>query len=75
MAEMLVWIHLPRPSPQFWTEKLFRAIGNTLDLFLEADMSFLKTRDKSLARILVRLDPREGLIEEIYLKYKDLSFT
>lgn len=38
-------------------------------------MSFLETRDKRLARIVVRLDPREGLVEEIHLKYKELSYT
>ena len=69
--KILVWLRLLGLPPHFWMESVFRAIGNTLGRFLEADMSFLHTRDKGLARILVSLNPREGLVEEINLKYKD----
>jgi len=75
VGEILVWVRLPGLPPQFWTVEVFRAIRNTLCIFLEKDMSFLETRDKRLARILVRLDPREGMVEEIHLKYKELTFT
>jgi len=51
-------------------EEVFRTIGNTLGLFLEANISFLETRDKRLTQILVRLNPREGMVEEIHLTYK-----
>lgn len=54
---------------------MFRAIGNTLGIFLVADVSFLETRDRRLSLILVRLDPREGLAEEIHLRYKDMSYA
>lgn len=54
---------------------MFRAIKNNLGHFLEADMSFFHTRDKGLARILVSLNAREGLLEEINLKYRNFSYT
>lgn len=75
VAEILVWVRLPELSPHFWTKEVFRAIGNTLGIFLEADMYFRETRDMILARTLVRLDPREGLAEEIHLQYQYYSYT
>lgn len=45
---------------------MFKDIGNTLGQFLEADMSSLQTIDKGLERILVILNLREGLVEEIH---------
>ena len=53
----------------------FRSIGNTLGQFLEVDLSFKQTRDLGAARILVNLNPKEGLADEMCLKYKDYEFN
>ena len=37
--------------------------------FLEADLSFLETHEKKVARILVNLNLREGLAENINLDW------
>lgn len=54
---------------------MFWVVRNNLGHFLEVDVSFFHTRDKGLARILVSLNAREGLLEEINLKYRDFSYT
>ena len=55
-------------------DSAFRSIGNTLGQFLEVDSYFKLTRDLSVARILVRLNPREGLADEMCFKYKDYEY-
>ena len=75
MDEIPVWVRLPRLPPFSWVDSVFRGIGNNMGWFLEADMSFVHTGEKGLARILVSLNPREGLAKEINLKYKDISYT
>ena len=40
-----------------------------LGSFLEADLSFLETREKKIARILVNINLREGLAESINLDW------
>ena len=73
--EMPVWVRLPGLPPQFWVQLVFREIKNNLGHFLEANMSFVHSSDKGLAKILISLNLREGLAEEINLKYKDFSYT
>lgn len=60
--------------PFLWVDSVFRSIGNHLRSYLETNMSFLQTKDKEMARILVSLNPREGLAENIKIQYKDLIF-
>ena len=62
-----VWVCLPAPSLQFWTLDYFKAIGNFLGEFLEAYLSFEETKQRKVARILINLNVREGLSEEIDL--------
>jgi hypothetical protein len=50
---------------QFWNTHRFAAIGNLLGCFLEVDMSFENTGYMSVARILVRINLRQGLLQEI----------
>jgi hypothetical protein len=38
-----------------------------MGVFLEADMSFHSTRKMTVARIMVSLNVREGLVEELEL--------
>jgi len=66
---------MPGIPPFLWFDSVFRAIGNHLGRFLEVGMSFLQTRDKGITRIVVSLNPQEGLAEEINLKYKDFTYT
>ena len=40
-----------------------------LGSFLEADLSFLESREKKVARILVNINLREGLVESINLDW------
>lgn len=46
-------------------EDIFKVVGNKLGLFLEVDMSFKETKSRIVAKILVKLDPRDGLAEKI----------
>lgn len=69
-----VWVRAPGLSPFLWVESVFRAIGNTLGTYLETDMSFIETNNKTMARILVNLNPGEALAKNIKLQYKDLVF-
>ena len=65
--EMLVWVHLLVLPPHLWTMDIFRAIGNSMCIFLDVDMSFQVTKSRNVAHILVRLVPRENLVEKIHL--------
>jgi hypothetical protein len=60
---------------QFWSLDYFKAIGNFLGDFLEADLSFEKTKQRKIARILVNLNVREGLGEEIDLTWEGYTHT
>jgi hypothetical protein len=63
-----VWVRLPGLPMQYWNPVRFSAIGNRLRDFLEADYSFEETGLMTVARILVRLDLRPGLLKEIKIK-------
>jgi hypothetical protein len=47
---------------QYWNPVRFATIGNKLGNFIEVDMSFEETGLMSVARVLVRLDLRPGLL-------------
>lgn len=69
-----VWVKAPGLPSFLWVESVFKAIGNRLGTFLEADMSFMETQNREMARILVNLNPSGGLVEKINLQYKDYVF-
>lgn len=69
-----VWVRAPGLPFFLWTESVFKAIGNRLGTYLEADMSFLKTKNRAMARILVSLNPSGGLPQTINLEYKEYLF-
>jgi hypothetical protein len=75
MDKILVWVRLSVLPLQFWTLEHFKAIGNFLGDFLEADMTFEETKQRKVARILVCLNVREGLGEEVDLKWGMYSHT
>jgi hypothetical protein len=58
-----IWVRLSGLPMQYWNSVCFVAIGNKLGNYIEADMSFEETGLMSVARILVRLDIRPGLLK------------
>jgi len=60
-----IWVRLPGLPHHYWEEKFFKRIGNMIGEFLEADKSYLDTRQRKMARILVNINVREGLGEEV----------
>lgn len=69
-----VWVRAPGLPPFLWTEAVFKTIGNTLGSYLEADMSFVETKNRVVARILVSLNQSRGLAQKVNLQYKDYVF-
>jgi len=65
--ESPIWVRLPGLPLHYWEPIHFRNIGNILGTFLEADLSYLETFDQRVARILVSINLREGLAEQINL--------
>jgi hypothetical protein len=58
-----IWVKLSNLPMDFWSLDVFKAVGNALGSFLDADMSFLDTGLMCVARILVRMDMRDGLAD------------
>ena len=52
-----------------------KLIGNALGTFLEADLSFLESSICCLGKVLVLLDIRNGLAEDIVIKKGVIMFT
>lgn len=62
-----LWVKLHGLPLHYWKEEHLREIGNILGSFIEVDMSFEKTKHQQVARILVNINIREGLAEELNL--------
>lgn len=62
-----LWVRLPGLPLQYWKLQHLREIGNILGKFLEADLSFLETNQRQVARILVNVNIRDGLAEDMQL--------
>jgi hypothetical protein len=60
-----IWVRLPGFPMQYWNSHRFAAIGNFLGSFIEADFSFEETGLMMVARILVKLELKKGLPQEI----------
>ena len=65
--EVPIWVRLPSLSRQYWSKEHFICIGNILGTFLKADLTYKVTKLHRVARILVNINVREGLYEEIHL--------
>jgi len=65
------WVRLPGLPLHLWFDDIFKHIGNELGTYLDHEKSYITSRNMSLARILVHLDTREGMEEQItiYLKH------
>jgi hypothetical protein len=70
-----IWVRLPALPLQFWSLDYFKAIENFLGDFLEADLSYEEIKQRKIARILVNLNVREGLGEEIDLTWGNYTHT
>jgi len=70
-----IWVRLPGLPPFYWEEKYFKRIGNKIGEFLEADNSFVDTRQRKMARILVNINVREGLGEEVDIVFGPFQHT
>ena len=69
-----IWVKLPNLPFEFWSAEFFNLIGNTLGTFLEADLSFLDSGICCLGKVLVLLDLKNGLAEDILIKKGDFEF-
>jgi len=65
-----IWLRLPGFPMHLWTEYIFQRKGDDLGKFLDYDKSFIEIGNMSCARVLVFLDTREGLVENLILQYK-----
>lgn len=64
-----IWVRLPGLPLQFWEEEVFIRIGNALGTYLDHDRTFIESRSRTLACILVYLDTRDELEEQITLQW------
>jgi hypothetical protein len=69
-----LWVHLSSLPSKFWNSKSFREMGNLLGLYLVVDMSFESTSQRYVAHILVLINIREGLVEDLNL-FQGLTFV
>jgi hypothetical protein len=58
----------------FWSEDVFRVIGNSLGVYFKDDMYFKSTGSMEMARIPIGLDLKDGLVDIISFKMGNLKF-
>lgn len=68
-----IWVRLSGLPMQFWTPQVFKRIGYALGTYLEHGQSYERTRIMTMERILVHLDTKVGLEENITLHHKHFS--
>jgi len=68
-----VWIRLPGLPLQYWSEDIFRRIGNAIGSFMDYDKSYQHTGMMAYARLLINLDTRGGLQEYITIEWRDTA--
>ena len=64
-----LWVRLLGLPLQHWSEDVLIRIGNALGTYLDHDRTFVESKNRTLARVLVHLDTREGLEEKITLQW------
>ena len=60
-----VWVILPGLPMVFLQPKIFEAIGNRMGKFIAVEDNWENKLDRRRARIMVELDLRNGLCEEL----------
>jgi hypothetical protein len=63
-----IWVRLPGLPMQYWNTHRFASIGDLLGSYLEADMSFEDTRIMTVAHILVKINLKKGLLQELTIE-------
>jgi len=63
-----IWVRLPGFPIQYWNESIVSMVGNRLGKYLEVEISFKQAGIKTVAKILVSLDLRKGLGEDIEIE-------
>lgn len=64
-----IWVRLPGLPLQFWSEDVLGGIGDDLGVYLDHDKSYIESGNVAIAKILVHLDTKEGLVESLCLQY------
>jgi len=70
-----VWVRLPALPFHIWTFEHFKSTENYICDFLDDDMPFEETKQTKLERILVNLNIREGLGEEVDLSWGSYTYN
>ena len=74
LDKILVWVSLPALPFHLWSFEYFKKKGNFLGDFFDADTTFEESKQRKVARILVNLNIREGLGEEIDLSWGEYNY-
>lgn len=70
-----LWVRLLGFPLQYWSEEALIRIGNALGTYLDHDRTYVESKKRTLALVLVHLDTREGLEEKITLQWGKYSRT
>lgn len=65
----LVWVRLPHLPLNLWHPRVLEVIGNCLGVFHKANLYFLQTGRRTVARILVGLQIYKGLADRLPIQY------
>jgi len=71
VGPICVW--LPALPLQFLGDEIFKVVGDNLGVYLDHDRAYQDTGCLALARIVVHLDTREGLVESYLLQMGDIT--
>lgn len=72
---MPVWVRLHNLPLHFWHHQVLEGIGNTLGKFLKFDEDRLTRGIFTFAKICVKVDLIQGLLESITLIFNDTHWT
>jgi hypothetical protein len=72
--DLPIWVRLPGLPAELWNEKGFTYLGNAIGSYLDMDMSFIQMGKLSMTRILVLINVRKGLQEDLELTCGDKTF-
>lgn len=71
---VLIWDRLPGLPLPFWFEEHFSHIGNLLGTYLETDASYKVTKLKTVAKILVKINIRNGIPSAVKMDWGPYSY-
>jgi len=68
-----IWVRLLGLPFHFWTEDIFKRIGNALGNYLTYDASFLTSGRMAYARILVHTNLSDSVLEHINIQWRNIT--